>query len=80
MTRVANNSVSWATRIRQLTRPYEPSQIITGKKNEDGSIELRLGTVARIDPRADGTPGKVDIKNTKKKAKEMINKGDGPST
>lgn len=55
----------------------QPSQIVTGKKHEDGSVELRMGTVARIDPRPDGTPGKVDLKKTKAKAKDMINKGEG---
>ncbi len=57
--------------------PIEPSQIITGKKNEDGSIELRLNTVARTKPSSDGTPGNVDIPKTKKKAKKMINEGTG---
>lgn len=55
----------------------EPSQIITGKRHEDGSIELRLGTVARDDPKPDGTPGTVNIDKTKKKAKKMINEGEG---
>ena len=55
----------------------EPSQIVTGKKNEDGSIELRLDTVARNKPASDGTPGNADINKTKAKAKEMINKGSG---
>ena len=55
----------------------EPSQIVTGKKNEDGSIELRLDTVARKKSLPDGTPGKVDIQKTKKKAKRMINTGEG---
>ena len=55
----------------------EPSQIVTGKKNEDGSIELRLDTVARTKPASDGTPGIVDIKKSKSKAKDMINKGTG---
>ena len=58
-------------------RLIEPSQIVTGKKNEDGSIELRMSTVARTKSAPDGTPGNVDIKKTKAKAKEMINKGTG---
>ena len=55
----------------------EPTQIVTGKNNIDGSIELRLGTVARDKPLSDGTPGKVDLPKTKKKAKKMINEGEG---
>ena len=59
------------------TQTPEPTQIITGKRNEDGSIELRTETVARTQPKLDGTPGNIDIKKSKKKAKEMINKGKG---
>ena len=55
----------------------EPTQIITGKKNSDGSIELRMNTVARTKPDADGTPGAVDIGKSKEKGKDMINKGTG---
>ena len=56
---------------------YEPTQIVTGKKNRDGSIELRMDTVARTQSRLDGTRGDVDIKKSKAKAKDMINKGTG---
>ena len=55
----------------------EPTQIIAGKKNRDGSSELRLDTVARTKPKADGAPGKVDIAKSKAKARDMINKGAG---
>ena len=60
-----------------VLQPSEPTQIITGKKNDDGSSELRMGTVARGKPAPDGTRGKVDIKKCKAKAKDMINKGEG---
>ena len=53
----------------------EPTQIIAGKKNEDGSIEIRMDSVARGKPLPDGTPGALDIRRSKAKAKEMINKG-----
>ena len=56
---------------------HEPTQIVTGKKNDDGSIELRMDTVARTQSRLDGTRGNVDIKKSKAKAKTMINKGAG---
>ena len=57
--------------------PPEPTQIITGKKNPDGSHELRLDSVVREKPGPDGAPGKVDLKKSKAKAKNMINKGEG---
>ena len=57
--------------------PQEPTQIITGKKNRDGSSELRLDTVARTPAGPDGARGQVDIKKSKAKAKDMINKGEG---
>ena len=60
-----------------LLPPKEPAQIVTGKKNEDGSIELRIDSVAREQPSSDGTPGNVDIRKTKAKAKKMINEGTG---
>ncbi|MXZ19445.1 MAG: hypothetical protein F4Y84_02315 [Caldilineaceae bacterium SB0665_bin_25] len=58
-------------------QPQEPSLIVTGKKNGDGTIELRQDAVARNKPASDGTPGMVDIPKTKAKAKKMINNGDG---
>ena len=57
--------------------PPEPTQIIAGKKNFDGSSELRLDTVARAKPAPDGTPGPVDIPKSKGKGRDMINKGTG---
>lgn len=58
-------------------QPQEPSLVVTGKKNGDGTIELRQDAVARTKPASDGTPGTVDIRKTKAKAKKMINNGDG---
>ena len=55
----------------------EPTQIITGKKNSDGSTEFRTNTVVRVKPVAGETRGVVDIKKSKAKAKDMINKGVG---
>ena len=55
----------------------EPTQIITGKKIDGGGVELRMDSVARTKPRADGMRGDVDIRKSKDKAKEMINKGTG---
>ena len=55
----------------------EPTQIVTGKKNDDGSVELRIDTVARTKPKPDSARGKVDIRRSKGKARDMINKGTG---
>ena len=55
----------------------EPTQIITGKKSDDGGIELRMDTVARGKPSPDGTRGQVDVRKSKDKARDMINKGTG---
>ena len=57
--------------------PLEPTQIIAGKKSDDGSIELRMDTVIRTKPSADEIRGKVDIRKSKDKARNMINKGEG---
>ena len=62
---------------QQREGPTEPTQIITGKKNHDGSAELRTDTIVRAKPASDGTRGTVDIRRSKDKARDMINKGDG---
>ncbi len=54
-----------------------PSLIFTGKTNVDGNIEIRCNSVERYKPKTDGTPGGVNIEKSKKKAKNMINEGDG---
>ena len=59
------------------TPPSEPTQIIAGKKNDDGSNELRLDTVVRTKPAAHEIRGKVDVRKSKDKARNMINKGEG---
>ena len=55
----------------------EPTQIVTGKRNSDGSVEIRMDTVARGKSAPDGTPGVVDTEKTKAKARKMINDGAG---
>ncbi|MYD05274.1 MAG: hypothetical protein F4X21_10200 [Acidimicrobiia bacterium] len=59
------------------TPPMEPTQILSGKRHEDGSIEIRLGSVERQKPKSDGTRGRVDIDKSKKTAWEMLNRGAG---
>ena len=57
--------------------PTEPASIITGKTNNDGSLELRIASIERDKPASDGTLGKVNIEKSKKKAHAMINQGEG---
>ncbi len=66
--------------VREEGAPYqtdEPTTVLTGKLNDDGSLDLRTDTVAREKPDADGKPGTINIRRTKAKAKAMINKGEG---
>ncbi len=69
------------TRIAETSQtPYrasEPTQILTGKKNDDGSTELRVDSVARDKPKAGQPRGVVNIQKTKAKARKMINTGEG---
>ena len=55
----------------------EPTLIMSGKKNSDGTLALRMDTVIRAKPQADGTPGPVDFDKSKGHAREMINKDKG---
>ena len=67
-------------RIREQQAPYQagvPTTVLTGKMNDDGSLDLRTDTVAREKPAADGKPGAINIRKTKAKAKDMINRGKG---
>ena len=69
------------TRIAETSQtPYrasEPTQILTGKKNDDGSTELRVDSVARDKPKAGEPRGVVNIQKTKAKGRKMINTGEG---
>ena len=67
---------------REQQAPYQagaPTTVLTGKLNYDGSFDLRTDTVAREKPDANGKPGVINIRRTKAKAKDMINKGEGNS-
>ena len=70
-------SHSIAEPVKAAYQTDEPTQIVAGKKNHDGSIELRMDTVVRDKPAPDGTRGEVDIRKSKAKAKDMINNGEG---
>ena len=55
----------------------EFTQVLTGKKNEDGTIELRADSVVRDKPKTGEARGVVNIRKTKAKAHKMINSGEG---
>ena len=55
----------------------ELTQVITGKKHDDGSMELRTDTVARDKPKTGEARGIANIQKTKAKARKMINTGEG---
>ena len=57
--------------------PPQPTTIITGKQNADGTMEIRMDTVPRQKPHKDGTPGGITINVVKRTTKDMINKGTG---
>ena len=60
-----------------LTGTVELTQVLTGKKNNDGTVELRLDSVARDKPKTGAARGVVNIQKTKAKARKMINAGEG---
>ena len=51
----------------------EPHRIVTGRLNPDGSLEMREQGVERDKPKADGTPGPVNMKKTKATGRKMLN-------
>ena len=55
----------------------EPTLLITAKRHEDGSIEMRRDTPERTKPKAGEPRGKVNYEKTKTRAKKMINSGAG---
>ena len=64
--------------IGESNRPVaEPTTVITAKKNSDGNVETRVGSVVRAKPEPNEILGQVDIQKTKAKAKDMINKDTG---
>ena len=66
---------AWA--VQEPQPQPEMTQVLTGKKNEDGSVEMRTDSVARNKPKAGEARGVVNIRKTKAKARKMINDGEG---
>ena len=54
-----------------------PTTIITGKVQQDGSYVVRTAAVERDKPKANEVRGRLNIRKTKGKAKDMINKDEG---
>ena len=74
------NAPNGSKGIHEQKRHYSagaPTLIITGKVNDDGSLDMRTDTVVRQKPDAAGNPGKLNIRRTKARAKNMINNGEG---
>ena len=68
---------SAASSVSGVDNDSAPATIITGKLNSDNSIEMRSDTVVREKPSDDGKPGPINIRKTKIKTRDMINKGEG---
>ncbi len=51
----------------------EPHLIATGKRNHDGSIVIRQAPIVRDIPKKDGELGRINIRKSKKKARDMLN-------
>ena len=60
-----------------IGEPVEMTQVLTAKRNDDGTDELRTDAVARDKPKAGAARGIVNIQQTKAKARKMINTGEG---
>ncbi len=63
---------------RQVERKLiDATLILAGKNNSDGGPELREDGVVRDKPSSHRPIGKINFEKTKKKARDMINKGTG---
>ena len=56
--------------------PSQPTGVLAGKKNADGSLDIRADTVERDKPKAGEARGAVNLKKTRDKARKMVN-GEG---
>lgn len=65
------------TAISDAPIDQQPTQIVTGIRNDDGSNELRIDTVIRTEPEAGEIQGNVDYQKSKKRAQDMMNRKSG---
>ena len=56
-----------------IYKAAEPTMLFTGKKNEDGSLEIRMDTVVHDNPKPNAARGVVNIQKTRAKARKIIN-------
>ena len=56
----------------QLSGP-DPERIVSGRLNKDETIEIREDGIKRHKPQSDGTPGPVNIPQSQKRGKDMLN-------
>ena len=59
------------------TPATEPTQIATAAMTHGGDVSLRVDTVARDKPLTGEARGAVNVKRSKKRARKMINDGEG---
>ncbi|MDE0693925.1 MAG: DEAD/DEAH box helicase family protein, partial [Gammaproteobacteria bacterium] len=59
------------------TTATEPTRIVTAAMTQGGEVTLRVDTVARDRPRTGEARGTVNVERTKKRARKMINDGEG---
>ena len=59
------------------TPATEPTRIVTAAMTQGGAITLRVDTVARDKPRTGEARGTVNVEKSKKRARRMINGGEG---
>ncbi len=61
-----------------IEEPYtDITQVLTGKKNEDGTFEFRADSPIRDKPKSGEVRGVINIRKTKAKTRKMINTGEG---
>ena len=62
--------------LAEPARPFSglvAQRIVSGKRREDGSVELREAVTVRSNATADGTPGPVDANKSKQAGRKMVN-------
>ncbi|MDE0212111.1 MAG: hypothetical protein OXJ64_19805, partial [Boseongicola sp.] len=59
----------------ELSEGLIATRIISGKQRQDGGMELRQAGIERVKSKAkaDGTPGPIDVKKSKKTGRKMVN-------
>ncbi len=61
------------TDAREHPARNEPHRIVSGKPDGAGGVEMREQGVSRDKPKADGTPGPINVNKTKAMGRKMLN-------